>query len=424
MMSDLSDIKKVIDILGKVSSVVISEPNMDRLLTRVLQVLANEIEIIFGDFTLRQGDLYHLKSAYGLNPEEIERGVFSPGEGITGTVGLTGEPYLVEDVLCEPAFLNKIQHPSLSRHNAFLCVPVKRMEKTVGTLSVVRPTLSRAELELEMQILQIVGNLTAEAIAVFYEEQKYRASKEKEDKFLFEIGLANQVQQAFLPSKYPEVEGYEFYHYYQPAQHLGGDFFDYIPVYGDRLALVLADVSGKGLSAALLTVKLSAVLRNIFGKYRNLKTTVEKTNQEFCGLHSNGRFITMELGLLDAKTHDVQLTNAGHLFPFLRRADGKVEILGIGSQCFPIGLFRDYPFREFSVHIEPGEKLIILSDGITEASNFKGELFQKDRVIQSLSACKGNSAKEIGENLIKNVLDFVGSFRQTDDQCIMVFGRK
>ena len=244
-----------------------------------------------------------------------------------------------------------------------------------------------------------------------------------------ELSVAHEVQQGFLPASSPQVEQYGFFDFYEPANQLGGDYFDYVTLPAGRLAVVLADVSGKGISAALLVAKLSVEIRFLLASEKSPVKVMENLNKVFCGSRWEDRFVTMVLAVLDTARHEVTLVNAGHMPPLLNKADGTVAAIGEAESGLPLGVDGDFAYQPTIVSLAPGESLTMFTDGITEAMNSEGELYGNQRLWQQVGrgdGGRGDGADDVtalGIRILDDVRRFVGSRSQSDDMCLTCFGR-
>lgn len=264
----------------------------------------------------------------------------------------------------------------------------------------------------------------ASQIAVYQENLYYQDVKHNEEMMSQEMSVAHKVQRGFLPYRRPEVTAYEFFDFYKPAKYLGGDYFDYIPFPDGRLGIVLGDVAGKGISAALLMAKLSSEVRFSLLTESRLPDAMSRLNQVYCDPQLENRFITVAMAVIDPVRHELRLVNAGHVYPIRRSADGTLEEIGTGRQGFPIGIVPEAEYEEITLSIKPGESVLFMSDGITDAMNAAGEYFELERVQKSLSISEPLSPAEIGRRLMEDVHQFVGATPQSDDQCLVIFGRR
>jgi serine phosphatase RsbU (regulator of sigma subunit)/predicted Rossmann-fold nucleotide-binding protein len=237
-----------------------------------------------------------------------------------------------------------------------------------------------------------------------------------------ELAVAHEVQRGFLPSAAPSIPGYEFFEFYEPANQLGGDYYDYVELPGGRLAVVMADVSGKGISATLLMAKLSAETRYCLASEPSPVAAMGRLNRLFCDSSWEDRFVTMVLAVLDPRRHEAVVVNAGHLPPLWRRGPGKVEAIGQAEARLPLGVDRDMEYAPCTVSLAAGQSLVLYTDGITEAMNAKGELYGSGRLLALLNS-DVDRLSLLGRRILDDVKRFVGARSQSDDMCLTCLGR-
>jgi serine phosphatase RsbU (regulator of sigma subunit)/pSer/pThr/pTyr-binding forkhead associated (FHA) protein len=238
-----------------------------------------------------------------------------------------------------------------------------------------------------------------------------------------DLEAATQIQASFLPHERPRLEQLEFFDYYSPAKHIGGDYYDYIMLPGNRLAVALGDVSGKGIPAALLMARLSAAVRFCLASEAQVCEAVRQLNRVLTRPGSADRFITFVVAVVDLSTFALTLVNAGHMPPLLRRAGHtKVEDLGDPIVGLPLGVV-DHPYEEMVLQLEPGDAVVLYTDGVSEARNPKGDLYGTER----LRAVVGSSPADmssLGTKLLADVRQFAGNRAQSDDLTLVCFRRR
>lgn len=244
----------------------------------------------------------------------------------------------------------------------------------------------------------------------------------REEAMRRELAVAHEVQRGFLPSESPQLPEYDFFEFYEPASDLGGDYYDYVKMPGGRLAVVLGDVSGKGISASLLMAKLSAEARFCLVSETTPAGAIGRLNRIFCGSGWEDRFVTLVLAVLDPVENTVTLVNAGHLPPILRHPKQGVEMLGEEISNLPLGVDHDTCYEQAIYPLGPGDSLTLYTDGITEAMNATGELYGQDRLLKQLAATV-DGVNSLGRHLLDDVKKFVGNRSQSDDMCLACFGR-
>ena len=280
--------------------------------------------------------------------------------------------------------------------------------------------------------LEMLVNI-AHQIAISYENMRYYETMVQERAMEREMSVAHKVQKGFLPIKPPMVENYGFFDYYQPAKYLGGDYFDYIPLPDGRLVITLGDVSGKGVSAALLMAKLSSEVRYSLVTEPTLTDAMDRLNSIFSEVRWDNRFITFLLTSIDTKSNMVTMLNAGHNPPLLcdvcigGETPGcdrpRVREIADNLKGLPLGVMPDSHYEQLCFELAPGQMVAIYSDGLTDAMNLEGQTYDLARIKEKLVATKAGSVDAIGRNLIDSIRQFSGSAPQSDDQCLVLFGR-
>jgi phosphoserine phosphatase RsbU/P len=237
-----------------------------------------------------------------------------------------------------------------------------------------------------------------------------------------ELAVAHEVQRGLLPSAAPKIPEYDFFDFYEPASQLGGDYYDYVELPGGRLAVVVADVSGKGISASLLMAKLSAETRYCLASEPEPAQAMARLNRAFCDSGWEDRFVTMVMAVLDPRRNEVTIVNAGHLPPLGRRGPLAIRPLAEAETGLPLGVDRDGDYAACTLPLAAGESLILYTDGITEAMNAKDELYGSARLLATL-ASDADRVNLLGRQILDDVKRFVGTRSQSDDMCLTCFGR-
>jgi sigma-B regulation protein RsbU (phosphoserine phosphatase) len=227
------------------------------------------------------------------------------------------------------------------------------------------------------------------------------------------------VQRGFLPKAIPQLAGYEISGAWLPARVVGGDYFDIYAFSEVKLAMSIADVSGKGMSAALLMSNLQAALKATASEQLPPEQLCAKINRIICGNVSPGRFITAFYGLLDGSCNRLVFTNAGHNAPILARRDGSWLRLGEGGP--PLGLFPDRSYGRGEIQLAAGDRLVLFTDGVTEVSSAAGEEFGEERLVTVLLENRHLSARELQEKILAEVAKFSGGHFE-DDATLVVVG--
>jgi sigma-B regulation protein RsbU (phosphoserine phosphatase) len=315
-----------------------------------------------------------------------------------------------------------------SKIRSLMCVPLFDADrKAVGIMQIdTRDGRGRFEQD-DLDLLAAV----ATQISVAVQNAQLHKALIKQREMEHELQFARQVMQSLLPERPASVAGYEFWAYYEPARHVGGDYYGFVPICPEgsedgapasKWAIAVGDVVGKGMPAALLTAKLSGEVRMFLRGNPDPVRVVEQLNHEFDGGGVLDLYITFLLIVLDVDRHRVSVVNAGHPCPLIRRRDGRLEEFGRGSSGLPLAIMPDYDYQVVETILEPGETVVLYTDGVTDAMNAAGDRFGDNRFRESLLK-SGRGAKAAGEEVVKAVQKHVGDHLQFDDITLVLLAR-
>jgi sigma-B regulation protein RsbU (phosphoserine phosphatase) len=251
------------------------------------------------------------------------------------------------------------------------------------------------------------------SVSELIQEQRQRQRLENE------LSIAREVQEQLFPRSLPELPGLQLAAICRPARTVSGDYYDFIRIGPSRLGIALADISGKGISAALLMASLQASLRSnaMLDGHGGTAALVERLNQHLFKNTSDDRYATFFYAVYDCDSKSLTYTNAGHLAPFFVHA-GKVQQLDEGGTV--VGLFEDVPYTQGNMKVEPGSILVAFSDGLTEPENVYGEEFGMERLKEEILRQANMPAPRVAENLIAAAEQWAGSAEQADDITVVV----
>ena len=257
---------------------------------------------------------------------------------------------------------------------------------------------------------------TLSARTLQYVDQVKKVTAEKE-RIGAELGLATQIQAAMLPHifpAFPERGEFDIYASMDPAKEVGGDFYDYFLIDEDHLVMVIADVSGKGVPAALFMMASKIILQSVAMLGRSPAEILTLTNEAICSNNEAQMFVTVWLGILELSTGRLTAANAGHEFPALRQPNGKFELYK-DKHGFVIGGMEGVKYRQYEIQLEPGSKLFVYTDGVPEATDAAKELFGTERMIDALNAQPDAAPEQLLRNVRAAVDGFVKDAEQFDD---------
>jgi sigma-B regulation protein RsbU (phosphoserine phosphatase) len=303
---------------------------------------------------------------------------------------------------------------------SIVCVPLRhfRMNETIGVTSILKHdtigvlyvdsrhtrTFSKSSLTL-LESLAFEASKSLESVRLMQEEQ---GKKRLEHEF----ATAREVQVALLPTSFVQPAHFEVAAHSVPCRYVGGDFYDLLTLEDGRAALLLGDVSGKGISAALLASMAQGIIQALFDSQLSLSALLTSLNRVLVRKSDANRFITLFCALIDPDG-TFSFANAGHNPAILVRANGKTELLSTGSML--LGAFEDVKYQTQQTKLGPGDVVVIFSDGVTEAVNAANQVFGDMRLEQLVKDSVGLSAKEIKDRIEQEVLAFTRGLPQGDD---------
>jgi serine phosphatase RsbU (regulator of sigma subunit) len=277
--------------------------------------------------------------------------------------------------------------------------------------------------------LRVIDNLATAICFIFivyfiqrYVEQREALAKiiqQQRDSLLKDVELAAQVQRLFLPVGKPAIRGLEIAGMMRPAHGVSGDYYDYIPIDEHTIQLVVADVAGKGVPAALLMSATAAVMQLEANRDRNMLELVARLNTEICSVSDGERYVTLLLAEIDADKRIVRYVNGGHIPGLLFRTQTGA-ITYMNSCCPPIGMFANEPLELASENLVAGDVLVFYTDGVTEAENASEEEFGVERLSAIVQRDFSLSAEELVANILAGAASFCADVGFQDDVTILV----
>ena len=270
-------------------------------------------------------------------------------------------------------------------------------------------TLAESVLRMEHDIINYVDDL-----------KNITAEKER---IGAELDLGRKIQASSLPSifpPFPDKKEFDIYASMDPAKEVGGDFYDFFLVDDTHLALVIADVSGKGVGAALFMMISKTLINNQSMFTESPAEVLALVNERLCNGNEAEMFVTVWLGIIDLTTGVMKAANAGHEYPVIKKKDGEFELLK-DKHGMVLGGLEGLKFKEYEINFEPGDKLYVYTDGVPEATNANNELFGTDRMLEALNSDKEASLKDLLLNVRKSIDGFVLEAPQFDDITMLSF---
>ena len=301
----------------------------------------------------------------------------------------------------------------------------KRIVKPLETMTQRVISLGGEDLQFMMEDTYRTGDeiealaesfATLSARTLEYVDQVRKVTAEKE-RIGAELSLATQIQASMLPHifpAFPERSEFDIFASMDPAKEVGGDFYDYFLIDDDHLCMVIADVSGKGVPAALFMMASKIILQSVAMMGLSPAGILQRTNEAICSNNEVQMFVTVWLGILEFSTGKLTAANAGHEFPAIRKPNGDFELFK-DKHGFVIGGMDGVRYKEYELQLEPGSKLFVYTDGVAEATSAEKELFGTERMVEALNADPQAAPQEILKNVRASVDGFVKEAEQFDD---------
>jgi len=336
---------------------------------------------------------------------------------ISESVMSQAKALLTTDAVADERFAASDSVMDLKMHSV-MCAPlIGSLQEPFGMIHLDAQDPSAQFDADDLDVLVNIANLVGQAVdhVRLHETQLEFAQRERD------MDTARQVQTHFLPQERPTIQGYQVFDFYEPTEQVGGDYFGYTWLPDGRLAIAVGDVAGHGVPAALLMARLCSEARYSLVTDIIPSEAIDRLNRELCKT-SFTYFITFALCVLDIQRHEVTVVNAGHMPPMCRRAKtGKIESLCPDVACPPLGIDGSITYREDTVQLEPGDIVLLYTDGVSEAPSANAGRYGIERIAAAIA--QGTNAINAGERLLREMTAFSGEEEQEDDVCIVAFSR-
>jgi serine phosphatase RsbU (regulator of sigma subunit) len=404
-----------LSVLNELATAIGASRDLQEIMHKIIRRSLRAVQAEQGTITLvEEGNQDPLRTLVRTSTSSATQRSFRPNDSLIGWILLNRKPLAVNAPLQDERFRNTPWHDSI---RSILCVPMVAQGRIMGVLTLYNKKHEDGFTEEDQRLVAILAGQSAQVVEnarLYQEEQELLRVQE-------ELRLAFQIQITLLPSTTPTLDGYDIAGTSIPAQSVGGDYFDFIPVSDNRLGLCVGDVAGKGLPAAMLMANIQATVRSLALTGDPVSLLLERSNRLLCQRLQKHMFVTLFYGELDAVTHRFVYANAGHNRPYLIRAGAPPAVLTGGNLV--LGFMPEHAYSEYRIDLQAGDVLCIYSDGITEAMDIAREQYGDQRLTTLLQQHAGASADAILQAVLQDVKTFTGSAPQGDDITAVVVKR-
>ena len=410
-------LKSLVDSFAQVNKSI----DLKTVLTNSLQTATKLMRAEVGSIALineTEKRLYFVEST-DADFDRLKQMSISLGTGISGHVAQTGKSIRVDDVHKDSRFYKKIDNEMGRTTGSYVCSPLTVHNRIIGTTQIMKSRSAKPFSEADVKLLEGFASQVALAI----ENARAHKLELRQKGIEYEMQLCSEIQKNIFPKQLPDLADFELYGSSFPAKEVGGDYYNYFQHSKDCMDIIIADVSGKGISAALLVTELHTCYRLLANEGQSLEETVLKLNQFLCSTLLLGRFITLFVARVYTNKKEIEYALAGHPPPLLLYRDGESfrQFVRTGPV---LGFDPDAPPKTATLPFFAGDMIIAFSDGYSEAQNEKEELFGEDQILKIVSVNKDKNLKDIHAILEKEVNDFRGEVPFTDDTTILMLRRK
>ncbi|MDQ1522861.1 MAG: phosphoserine phosphatase RsbU/P [Pyrinomonadaceae bacterium] len=403
-------------LISKVSVTLLAPATLDETLRQVVALVFEAVPAERCLIMLRDAQKELKIRVAQLRNSTEETGEVRVSRSIIEEVVGQGRSVLTSDAQHDPRFMSSTM--TIQGIRSVLAVPLGVGERIFGMIYADSPL---AEAKFSQDHLTVLTTLASVA-AIRVENARLMEEDLERERFERELNLAREIQQRFQPSSAPNVLGYEMQGISFPCYEIGGDYYDFIERPDGRMVIALGDVSGKGTSAALLMSSLHAAMHAQIPAHKTLGDTISAVNRYLAETIPMNRFITLFCAELDPATGSLSFLNAGHNPPLIAHAGGSMEQLAAGG--IPLGIVADAVYREGRTQLQPGDALVVYSDGVSETQNAAGEEYGPVRLYNTVARYLESTAAGIRDKIEADLTKFAQGTPAGDDITLVIVKRQ
>ena len=405
--------------INKVSRAMGSVFDTKDLLNIIINSATTELQAEMGWILLLDEDvgLLTLGASKGIDANDILGSKFGLEDGIAGWAIKTKKVANISNIAIDPQFKD-LALPFEREAKSLICVPIMARDRVIGVLNIGNRS---EEKKFNQDDPELLSTLTNEIGLALENALLYRRLTEQE-RLQRELEIASSIQQSLLPQEMPEIKNIDLAVISVPAREVGGDYYDFVNIGEDRWGIVVGDVSGKSVPAAIYMAMVRSILRAQAMNKLSASDVLRGVNSlvaEDAKTVGNTMFVTMFYGVLDAPNRTMIYTNAGHNSPILYRPrEKKYGLLKTGGMV--VGVVGDYEYQQSKIQMEAGDTIVFYTDGISEAKNPQGEMLGDDNLRKIVTRYGDLGANEIRDKIYEHLVNFTSGAPQHDDQTLVV----
>lgn len=409
--------RDLLSIVSQVGIALLPRTTLEDTLKMTIDLVFQAIPAERGFLFLRENDELSCKIARGANDALPTASQVQLSRSITNKVLSEGASVLTSDAMHDPRFQSQ-NSVVLSQIRSVMAVPLASGEETFGLIYVDNPFHNRFK-EEDLNVLTTIASVASIKI----EHERLLDERLEKRRMEEELKVASEIQMRLQPVAPPKITGWDMTGVSFPCREIGGDYYDFIQRKRDnRLVVAVGDVSGKGTGAALLMSSLHAAVRAQSQTRASISEVMSEISQYIYENSPPNKYLTLFYGAIDPETGELTYSNGGHNTPLLMRRTGEIVLLDKGG--LPVGLMPGVQYLEDTVKFEPGDVLVIYSDGITESVNDRDEEeFGEERLIEVVRNNIQRSASGIRDRIDEALSRFVGTAAPVDDMTLMIIKR-
>jgi sigma-B regulation protein RsbU (phosphoserine phosphatase) len=418
------DSKAKYELLIEISNKIRHTLDLDEILNHLLDTLHSVISYDAAGIFVLSSDVTHpgyyfpSQTISGLAFRGFEQRpinddqMLMAGKGIIGQVIKSGEVILLNDVRKDPRYIEG-RIKTLSE----VTIPVFNNNRVIGALDVESDKLNAFDLE-DVELL----NFFADAASISIEKVMLHLQIIQSNRITEQLEIAGKVQSQLLPGASPKIDGFDIAGICIPTYAIGGDYFDYIKIDDNNLAIVIADVSGDGIPAALIMTSFRTLLRAHSKNYIDPSHLMEILNKQVSEFTRKRDFITVFYGILNTKRNSFSYTNCGHNLPLLFKHNGEIQKLETGGPS--LNILDNAKFESNEIILQSRDQIILYTDGVTEIFNKKNIQFGEERLIETITKSKDLDADSLIKVIVNRTKEFCKSEFYNDDYTIVIVKKK